>query len=126
MICAANVCGTERGRVSEVCESRYTGSSSGNSWLLSAQVRNLHCYLSKIDIVRGKKKKEDKTKEDFSLRCLSDTHVGQQQGQNMFSLMLRHPELTVGGTHSSVSAFMSALCRPPTTFPIVFAFHPER
>lgn len=55
------VCGTERGRVSEVCESRYTGSSSGNSWLLSAQVRNLHCYLSKTDIVRGgKKRRQDK------------------------------------------------------------------
>lgn len=49
------VCGTERGRVSEVYEARYTGSSSGNSWLLSAQVHNLHRYLSKIDTVRGKK-----------------------------------------------------------------------
>lgn len=61
--CALSVCGTEQGRVSEVYEAKYTGSSSGNSWLLSAQVHNLHCYLNEIDTVWGRK--EDKTKEDF-------------------------------------------------------------
>lgn len=74
------VCGTKWGRVSEVYKAKCTGSNSGNSWLLSAQVCNLHFYLSGIDNVCGKK---DKSR--LSSRCIRMTH--------MWVISRRHPEL---------------------------------
>lgn len=69
------VCGTKWGRVSEVYKAKCTGSNSGNSWLLSAQVCNLHFYLSGIDNVCGKKRQ----KQAFITVHQNDTHVGHQQ-----------------------------------------------
>lgn len=41
--CVLSACGTKWGRVSEVYKAKCTGSGSGSSWLLNAQVHNLHC-----------------------------------------------------------------------------------
>lgn len=72
---------------------------------------------AKLILSGGKKHKEDKTKEDFSSRCLSDTHVGCQQGQNTFSLMLRHPELTES---VAPTAAYQPLCQPYADHPRLF------
>lgn len=109
------LCSTQRGTVSKVYEANYPSTSSGSSCLLSARVRNLHRCSSEIDTVWGETKKKTRQKKALITLHQSDTRVGYQQGQNMFSLLLRHPELPES---VSPAAVHQPFCQP-------YAYHPR-
>lgn len=62
-------------------------------------------------------KKKTRRKKTFIMLYQSETHVGHRQVQNMFSLLLRHPEVTESVAPTAV---YQSLCQPYTYHPPLF------
>lgn len=80
------------------------------------------CIAIHIKLVLSGKEKKRRQKWTFITLHQNDTHVDHQQGQKMFSLLLRHAELSWWHSQQCVSLYVSPT---PTTHDFVLAFQLE-